>query len=443
MTFDINQPRYQGLKDINLESLAFWFNSGFFLNGNGFLNDEKNYVDNIGPFFKWHDHPEEISFEKIVWEFTNTFDEVIAEATKGRKIILPISGGLDSRTIAASLIGNKNVVAYSYEFENGIPETKYAKEIASALGWEFFSFKIPQGYLWGKLDCIANLNNCMTEFTNPRQLYVINEISKLGDIIISGSMGDLLFDSFKISKNANQQDILNYAINLITKPGGNDLAIDLWSSWNLEDTFIDYANRNVKSILDDIDVADSSKKIRVFKIYQYVKYWTNINLLLFKKDKELFVPYHHNKICELVCRTPEKYLSNRKIQIEYIKNKSKELASIPWQKLDLNLYQYKLFNTIYFPRRIFRYSKRILLENFFNYPPKIVRNWELQFLGEKNDESLKDWLFENPKLFKIVPDEIIYKYYHLFKNVDPIKYSHPVSMLLTLSVWTKKLWNNK
>ena len=64
-------------------------------------------------------------------------------------------------------------------------------------------------------------------------------------------------------------------------------------------------------------------------------------------------------------------------------------------------------------------------------------------MGEKNDESLKDWLFENPKLFKIVPDEIIYKYYHLFKNVDPLKHSHPISMLLTLSVWTKKFWNNK
>jgi hypothetical protein len=66
--------------------------------------------------------------------------------------------------------------------------------------------------------------------------------------------------------------------------------------------------------------------------------------------------------------------------------------------------------------------------------PLIQRNWELQFLGKENDEKLRHWLFENPRLFDLVPKDIVEKYYHQFKAEDSVYWSHAVSMLLTLSV---------
>ena len=145
-------------------------------------------------------------------------------------------------------------------------------------------------------------------------------------------------------------------------------------------------------------------------------------------------------MCEFICTLPEEYLSNRKIQIEYIKRRSPKLAEIPWQDYDLNLYKYKYFNSLYFYKRIFRYANRIINEIFFKINPKIERNWELQFLGESNENYLKQWLFEVPELNDLISSEIVKDYYNKFKKDDSIKYSHPISMLLTLSVWCKKFW---
>ena len=87
--------------------------------------------------WNWHYTPRDISFDQAVDEFTHLFETLILNYTEGKKIILPLSGGLDSRTLAAALKGRKDVVVVSYEFENGIRETEYARQIAVTCGWEF------------------------------------------------------------------------------------------------------------------------------------------------------------------------------------------------------------------------------------------------------------------------------------------------------------------
>ena len=86
---------------------------------------------------------------------------------------------------------------------------------------------------------------------------------------------------------------------------------------------------------------------------------------------------------------------------------------------------------------------RNFYEKILNKPSIIQRNWELQFLGKENDIQLKKWLFDNPELNKIVPNNIVEDFYNKFKYVNKIKYSHSIGMLLSLSVWTKKFWRQK
>src|SRR5690606_28727331 len=68
--------------------------------------------------------------------------------------------------------------------------------------------------------------------------------------------------------------------------------------------------------------------------------------------------------------------------------------------------------------------------------PYIQRNWELQFLGMENDEKLQEQLFAK-NLHPFISKPLIAKFYNSFKTVDAVKYSHPLSMLLTLAVWKK------
>ena len=62
---------------------------------------------------------------------------LILNNVKNKKIILPLSGGLDSRTIASALRNTENIVTYSYEFLGGVKETKYAKRISKEMSWPF------------------------------------------------------------------------------------------------------------------------------------------------------------------------------------------------------------------------------------------------------------------------------------------------------------------
>ena len=44
------------------------------------------------------------------------------------------------------------------------------------MGWPFFDYVIPKGYLWEKIEELAEINLCQSDFILPRQMAVINKI---------------------------------------------------------------------------------------------------------------------------------------------------------------------------------------------------------------------------------------------------------------------------
>lgn len=93
------------------------------------------------------------------------------EQSENKKVILALSGGLDSRTQACGLhhVG-ANVNSYSYSFSGGHDETKYSEKIAKVCDFPFHNWKIPNGYLWNKIEDLAKINGCYSDFTHPRQM---------------------------------------------------------------------------------------------------------------------------------------------------------------------------------------------------------------------------------------------------------------------------------
>lgn len=431
------------VSDIDLEAISQWIATGFFLDHKYFLL-KNNLPKNVKhPKINWHHTPSKITYEETLNQFSAIIEKIISKIDDNYKIVLPISGGLDSRTLACALSGRKNVISYSYEFEGGVKETNYAKKIAEICGFEFHSFKIPNGYIWNQIDQLSKITRCKTEFTHPRQMAVIKKVSSFGDILISGLIGDILFDSFDIPNGSNQNSILDYVMTITCKDAGLELAEDLWKYWKLEGSCRDSIKLIFKNKLEALSISNPISLIRAFKIDNYVQNWANINLDVFSNYIETHTPYQDEMMCEFVCNTPEKYLKKRQIQIDYIKSMSPDLASVSWQKYDLNLYNYKYFNSIYLPRRIFRYINRLIKEKYLPIETVVQRNWEIQFLGDSNSKALEYWLFGNPIFHKIISQEIVKKYYDKFLNGDKVKYSHAVSMMLTLSVWCKKFWKRK
>jgi hypothetical protein len=432
--------------ELHLEAICIFAAIGFFLDEDTYWKDfkclqpasdhrfnaSKNLIDSK-PWFQWHYSPRDISFNQALDEFTTLFETIIKEQTQGQKVLLPLSGGLDSRTQAAALQRiNADVVSYSYAFENGYPETKIAKEIAKVCDFDFKAFCIPKGYLWEQLDALASLNGCYSDFTSPRQMAIYDQLPSLnGEVFSLGHWGDVLFDSMHLPQLTKVEEV-DVICKKLLKKGGLAFATSLWETWSLSGNFNDYLRSRIESLLNAISIDDTNAKLRAFKSLYWAPRWTSVNLSVFESQHPISLPYYDDRMCEFICTLPEAYLNNRQLQIAYIQTHAPKLAKITWQdQRPFNLNTYHLNKTPYnVPYKVYHKLERIVKASIGQ--PYIQRNWELQFLGEENKSQMEHQLF-NQDLEAWVPKELISHYFESFYDRETLANAHPMNMLLVLS----------
>lgn len=436
--------------ELDKKAICIFAATGFFLGTDTYWQDQKvlapatiNTIDDDGflikskPWFEWYYKPRDISFETALEEFTELFERICAEQAGDKRVLLPLSGGLDSRTQAIAFSKLKNpVTAYSYYFKNGFYESGISKKIAKVYDFEFKEFIIGPGYLWPKLEELAKLNKCYSEFTHPRQMAMLEEFKKMEGVFSLGHWGDVLFDRGAAKGTTHDQE-LSQLYKKVVKKGGMELATSLWEEWKLEGSFDEYLKFGMQTMLNTIKIENTSAKVRAFKSMSWAPRWTSVNLCVFEAAHPIELPYYDERMCEFICTVPEEYLADRLLQIEYIKKQSPAVAKITWEAVrPYNLYNYqnnKPPNNL--PYRIVNKLKRTVKGKIGK--PYIQRNWELQFLGMKNDEKLQEHFFvEN--LHPFLSKELLARFYNNFKTKDMVEYSHPLSMLLTLAVWYKE-----
>lgn len=433
--------------DINKEAICIYMALGFFLGDDAFYKDQKvlqpgchytldsqSFVVAEEQYFNWHHSPRSISFKTALDEYTDLFEDIIKSQSFGGPVILPLSGGLDSRTQAVALKHVKaNVNSYSYSFAGGYNEHQIGKAIAEVCGFQFDAYQIPNGYLWHSIDSLANINACYSDFTHPRQMAVLNELKQKQGVFSLGHWGDVLFDS-GIKKQETTGAVLDIVYKKIVKPGGLELARMLWKQWQLTGDFDVFLKERLQILLDQINIDDKSAKVRAFKSLYWAPRWTSVNLAVFQEAHPIGLPYYDDRMCRFICELPEAFLANRQLQIEYIKRRNPEVAKITWQaQKPYNLYNFHKNKTPWnLPYRVknklWRRVKAVAGQDF------IQRNWELQFLGPENDKALRRYVFDEA-FMDFAGGEPVKLIYEKFKGEDAVKYAHPLSMLLTLSVW--------
>jgi hypothetical protein len=399
--------------------------------------DNNGYLVSSKPWFKWYYKPRTQSFEVSLQNYQELFEQIIEEQIGDQQAILPLSGGLDSRSQAVALkkLGKK-VSSYSYSFQGGYKEHKISQQIAKACDFEFQAFEIPPNYLWDKIDELAEINQCYSEFTHPRQMGVMDELKKMEGLFSLGHWGDVLFDKGG-DEGIQDQDLVDYIHKKVIKKGGMELAQSLWKSWGLEGDFKTYLEETTQTLLNRIEIQNTSAKVRAFKSMYWAPRWTSINLSVFAAAHPITLPYYDDRMCELICQLPEAHLADRKLQIDYIKQNNPQVAKIMWQdQKPFNLTNFQKNKVPYnLPYRVVDKLKREVQAKLGK--KFIQRNWELQFLGQENERQLESHLFDSN--FKdFVDPSVVKDLYTRFKIQDQVFYSHPLSMLLTLSVWNSR-----
>lgn len=442
--------------ELNLEAICVFAATGFFLDQDTYWKDqvvlppasnceidENGFLIGVTPWFKWHNTPRDITFEQALEEFSTLFKEIVSEQVKDNPVILPLSGGLDSRTQAIVLkeLGAE-VQSYSYQFQNGYNETQIAEQIAAECQFKFDKFEIPQGYLWKTIDQLAEINGCYSDFCSPRQMAVLEELKKMQGVFSLGHWGDVLFDDMGVVTNLPIEEQVEILLKKITKRGGLEFAEALWEKWSLKGSFYDYFSERVSHLLKQIDIPqDANARIRAFKSMYWAPRWTSVNLAVFEAAHSVTLPYYNDRMCQFICSLPESYLAGRRMQVEYIKRHSPELAKLTWDFYHpFNVYTYKKY------KNNKGLGSRII--NSLKYRTKLAlgikviqRNWELQFLGKENDAFLKTHLFSE-EFNAFIPKEITQEIYKKFKTENQLKQAHAISMLLTLETWNKTVLSN-
>ncbi|WHY18427.1 asparagine synthase-related protein [Paenibacillus sp. G2S3] len=177
---------------------------------------------------KYVDYKFEDVIEKISNISSNLFDRLI-ESLEGKTVILPLSGGYDSRYIAAMLKkkGYEKVICYTYG-QIGSYEVETSKSVAEILGFEWHYIEYDEK-VWDQLldkDCISygeySHNYCtIPHFQDYPAIKKLIEMDKIpqNSVVVTGFCGDLPAGSFVLAKedeNGLQYEmdwLVNYIFN--------------------------------------------------------------------------------------------------------------------------------------------------------------------------------------------------------------------------------------
>jgi len=204
----------------------------------------------------------------------NAFKRVIKYAN-GREIVVPLSGGLDSRLIVAKLhsLNYSNLKTFSYGPKNN-PEAKKAESIAKTLGvdWVFvktdsskakklFCESQRQKY-WDYADGLSSLP-VMNDYYSIKYLLNIGYIDK-NSILVNGQSGDFISGGHIPFKDPSEQiSSARLVQEIITKH------FSIWTNLNSK-SYLQYLDKLIHEQLEiDSDLLSAEQAAALFEQWEW------------------------------------------------------------------------------------------------------------------------------------------------------------------------------
>ncbi|WP_111706604.1 asparagine synthetase B family protein [Lutibacter citreus] len=313
------------LKEVDEKSSNEFLSSGFTtgnktllkniytLQSNEYIIFENNRINKKGFFFSYatkkFNNSEYYELRKLAIEaFENAFNRLIV-SLNSRTVVIPLSGGYDSRLIALMLRKHnyKNVICYTYGKKNNI-EIENSKKVAETLNfkWVFIEYtnQLLENYIKSeKFKEFAHYTCKYISMPSLQDFFAVKYLSENNlipddSIFIPGHSGDLLGGSQflkVIPENLKSFEISN----LVLKEKFNHNKISHKSKKaikkSIEQLLLEfdnnYFNKEPSSVFEDFDIKEKITKI-IFKAsggytffgYEHrFPYWDK-ELLLFFKD---------------------------------------------------------------------------------------------------------------------------------------------------------------
>lgn len=361
-----------------------------------------------------------------------TLQSSLRYSTADKTIALPLSGGLDSRTIAGVM---SNVPgshwAYSYGFAENSSEVTIGNEVADAAGMSFDGVVVPP-YLFAKTGIITDSTELFQYIDGTRQMCMFDRLSSKADAVVCGHWGDVWFDSMNINAIENQEIALKEAFQKKILKKGRQQLLALFSDYikdapeHIDSYFTSYMQRY--SHVDDADL-----RFKIFKTDQWSFRWTVPSLRTFRAATMPVLPFYDKRLADILMQVPPTLLKGRALQIEYLKRYFPALAKIKWQEYDSNLYRYKWLNNRNIVYRVADKVKRELSRE-----QRITRNADLFYLNPEGERQLRAVLNENLS-GDIIPEPVLNNFLDSYYKKPDAGNTYAVSMLHTFAQFINKI----
>ena len=141
----------------NYDNLACWVSSSYVMSGQTvytgiykceagqviYINELDRSIKREFYFFHYNPSVSMVNTSSLKEELGNTLDDIFVDLIKsldGRCVVLPLSGGYDSRLIAAELKkhGYENVICFTYGLKGKGDEVEFSEKVANALGYPWY-----------------------------------------------------------------------------------------------------------------------------------------------------------------------------------------------------------------------------------------------------------------------------------------------------------------
>ncbi len=435
-------------------SLDWWGITGFF--AQGFFPEDRTYFEDVRVcepathyvfdeagrpvakerYWAWRHAPERgRSYEDALAEFARLWSAVMDDMTRGGRIAVPVSGGLDSRTTVAAC-DPEGVWAYSYGYTDDSVETAIANRVAHARKLPFRSFTI-EPYLFDRLDEVLASVEGFEDLTQCRQASVTDEIRRNADSVLAAHWGDVWMDTMGLEGRPDVDGdlVLNHSLAKVRKRGRSWLLEHICRrqlGGNPEDVARD-AVRDALARVAHVECPDF--RVKAFKTDYWSFRWTMTSIRMFQSAASPRLPFYDTRLADFFCGLPSAFVRERGLQVDYLKRHAPDLARIKWQPYDADLYTYKYWNSLLLPKRALKRVRRAVSRT-----KAVRRNWEVQFLSRAGRAGLERWLLRpGLRLHAFAsPSEIAVPIGRLYETPDNPGLGYTVGMLLTFSSWLER-----
>ena len=394
--------------------------------------------------FNFNEEYEDQSEEYYVEKLSKLILQAVERQMKGKHNLgVPLSGGIDSRTIVAS-IDKKHYPIHTFTFGKlNCDDARFAQMVANKVGTNHHFFEFKPDDLASYAEKAVYITDGMLNCVHAHRMQTYGEMREFMDVGLSGFAGDLIIGGSYIANEIltakSDEEFAQAVYNKMAGKIPENVIHNLFNKEYCENVKCS-AFKSLKQLLQNYNnKLFGNRSDHFFLHLSRTTRFTINGLIIMHSQLEFRCPFYDNNFIDFIFSVPIPLRVKSRIYIKTTKKLFPSICKIPWQRTGLPLtasnLQLKRHNKIKgVKRRINRITGKTIFEdtkNFADYDEWMRNSKKLRgyIMGILLDERTLARPYFNPKCIKEILD------LHMSGKKN---HSELIGRLLTFELWHRQ-----